>query len=127
MFSKGAGKLESIIGADSCFKGEIETKGTLRVDGTVEGNIKSDWVVIGERAFIKGDVEARGIIVGGKVEGNLKGKEIVELKNKGNVSGEIFSNKLTIAEGAVFEGKSYMRKEEQKIVEIAGKEKSKQQ
>lgn len=124
MFGKGTGKLESIIGAGSHFNGEIETKGTLRVDGKVEGNLRADWVVIGEKALIKGDVEARGIIVGGKVEGNLKGKEIVELKNRGNVSGEIYSNKLTIAEGAVFEGKSYMQKEEQKIVELSSKEKS---
>ncbi len=123
MFGRNPGKLESIIGADSHFKGEIETKGTLRVDGGVEGNVRADWVVIGEKALIKGDVEARGIIVGGKVEGNIRGKEIVELRNKGNVSGEIFSNKLTIAEGAVFEGKSSMKKEEQKVVELSNKEK----
>lgn len=123
MFGRNTGKLESIIGADSHFKGEIETKGTLRVDGGVEGNVRADWVVIGEKALIKGDVEARGIIVGGKVEGNLRAKEIVELRNKGNVSGEIFSNKLTIAEGAVFEGKSSMKKEEQKVVELSNKEK----
>lgn len=124
MFGKSTGKLESIIGAESHFKGEIETKGTIRVDGGVEGNIKADWVVIGETAMIRGDVEARGIIVGGRVEGNLRGKEIVELKNKGNVSGEIFSNKLTVAEGAVFEGKSFMKREEQKVVELPSKEKS---
>jgi cytoskeletal protein CcmA (bactofilin family) len=125
MFGKNTGKLESIIGADSLFKGEIETKGTLRVDGGVEGNIRADWVVIGEKALIRGDVEARGIIVGGKVEGNLRGKEIVELKNKGNVTGEIFSNKLTISEGAVFDGKSsMMKKDEQKVVELPSKEKS---
>ncbi|MEJ2696669.1 MAG: polymer-forming cytoskeletal protein [Candidatus Sulfobium sp.] len=123
MFGKNTGKLESIIGADSHFKGEIETKGTLRIDGGVEGNVRADWVVIGEKALIRGDVAARGIIVGGKVEGNLRAKEIVELKNKGNVSGEIYSNKLTIAEGALFEGKSFMQKEE-KVVEISSKEKS---
>ncbi len=125
MFGKTTGKLESIIGADSLFKGEIETKGTLRVDGGVEGNIRADWVIIGEKALIRGDVEARGIIVGGRVEGNLRGKEIVELKNKGNVTGEIFSNKLTISEGAVFDGKSsMMKKDDQKVVELSSKEKS---
>ncbi len=125
MFGRNTGKLESIIGADSLFKGEVEAKGTLRVDGGVEGNIRADWVVIGEKALIRGDVEARGIIVGGKVEGNLRGKEIVELKNKGNVTGEIFSNKLTISEGAVFDGKSsMMKKDDQKVVELSSKEKS---
>ena len=124
MFGKGTGRLESIIGAGSYFKGEVETKGTLRVDGGVEGNIKADWVVVGEKALIKGDVSARGIIVGGRVEGNIRAKEIVELKNKGNVSGEIYASKLTVAEGAVFEGKSYMKKEDQKVVELSNKEKS---
>lgn len=124
MFGRNTSKLESIIGGDSHFKGEMESNGTIRVDGCVEGNIRADWVVVGEKALIKGNVDARGIIVGGKVEGNLRGGEIVEIKNKGNVSGEIVSSKLTVAEGAVFEGKSSMKKEQQKVVEIASKEKS---
>lgn len=121
MFHKNTEKLESFIGANSIFKGDIDTKGTLRIDGKMEGNVNADWVILGEKASLNGDVTARGIIVGGKIEGNLKAKEIVDIKSKGQVSGDICTNKLTIVEGGMFDGKSTMTKEESKIVEFQAK------
>ncbi len=123
MFSRNTEKLESVIGANSRFKGEVDTKGTLRVDGTVEGDVHADWLVVGEKGFIKGDISARGIVVGGRIEGNIKAKEIVEIKNKGQISGEIFTVKLSVAEGAIFDGRSSMQREESKVVELLTKEK----
>ena len=96
----------------------------MRIDGTIEGNITADWVIIGGKSQVKGDITARGIIVGGMVTGNLKAKEIVEIKDKGQVFGEIFTKKLTIIEGAVFDGRSSMHKDESKVVELQAKEKS---
>ena len=124
MFNKNTEKLESFVGEGSVFKGEINTKGTLRIDGTIEGNITADWVIIGGKSQVKGDITARGIIVGGMVTGNLKAKEIVEIKDKGQVFGEIFTKKLTIVEGAIFDGRSSMHKDESKVVELQAKEKS---
>lgn len=118
MFSRNTEKLESLIGLNSSFKGDIETKGTLRIDGTMEGNATADWIILGEKASVKGDLTARGIIVGGRVEGNIQAKEILEIKSKGRVSGDIHSSKLTIAEGGLFDGRSSMSKEESKIVEF---------
>ncbi len=125
MFHRNTEKLESLIGSDSRFRGEIETKGTLRVDGTVEGNVTADWVVVGEKSRVQGDISARGIVVGGRVEGNLRAKEIVEIKSKGQIFGEIVTSKLSIAEGAVFEGRSSMQKEESNVIELTPKEKTK--
>ncbi|MEC4676970.1 MAG: polymer-forming cytoskeletal protein [Nitrospirota bacterium] len=96
MFHKNTEKLESLIGVNSRFKGEIDTKGTVRIDGYVEGNITADWVIIAEKSHVKGNIHSRGIVVGGRIEGNLHAKEIVELKNKGQVNGEIFTAKLTV-------------------------------
>lgn len=124
MFHKNHEKLESFIGSNTLFKGEIETKGTLRVDGIIEGNIRADWVIVGEKSHITGDISARGIVVGGRVDGNLKGKEIVEMKNKGQIHGQIFTSKLSIVEGAIFDGKSSMHAEEAKIIELQTKEKA---
>lgn len=121
MFTKNTEKLESLIGANSKFKGDIDTKGTLRIDGSMEGNVNADWVILGEKACLKGDVTARGIIIAGRVDGNLKAKEIVEIKAKGKVSGDIFTNKLTIIEGGMFDGRSSMHKDESKIVEFQTK------
>jgi cytoskeletal protein CcmA (bactofilin family) len=125
MFTKNTEKMESFIGANSSFKGDIDVKGTLRIDGSMEGNVNADWVVLGEKASLKGDVGARGIVIGGRVEGNLKAKELVEIKSKGQVYGEIFTNKLSIVEGGVFNGKSIMQGDESNIniVEFHAKEK----
>jgi cytoskeletal protein CcmA (bactofilin family) len=121
MFTKNTEKLESFIGNNSNFKGDIDTKGTLRIDGTMDGNVNADWVILGEKAFLKGNITARGIIIGGRVEGNLKAKEIVEIKPKGQVSGDISTSKLTIIEGGIFDGRSSMMKDESKIVEFQTK------
>jgi cytoskeletal protein CcmA (bactofilin family) len=124
MFHRNTEKLESLVGAESTFKGDIATTGTIRIDGTVEGNVEADWVVLGEKALIKGDVSARGVVVGGRVEGNLRVREICEIKNKGELYGEIVTAKLTVAEGGVFDGRSTMRKEEAKVVDLFVKEKT---
>jgi cytoskeletal protein CcmA (bactofilin family) len=124
MFNKNTEKLESFIGANSTFKGDVETKGTLRVDGVVEGNIAADWVVLGEKSHVKGDIAVRGIVVGGKIDGNVRAKEIVEIKNKGRLCGEIFTSKLMVAEGGVFDGRSSMRHEEAKVIELQAIEKA---
>lgn len=127
MFHKNTEKLESFIGANSLFKGDVDTKGTLRVDGVVEGNIVADWVVLGESSHIKGDITARGIVIGGRVDGNIKAKEIVEIKNKGQLHGEIFTNKLVIAEGGILEGRTRMHQhEESKVIEFQAIEKARQ-
>jgi cytoskeletal protein CcmA (bactofilin family) len=123
MFSKNTEKLESFVGANSSFKGDVNTKGTLRVDGVVEGNITADWVVLGDKAQVKGDISVRGIVIGGRVDGNVRAKEIVEIKNKGRLSGEVVTNKLVVAEGGVLEGRSRMQQhEEADVVEFHAKE-----
>ena len=124
MFSKNTEKLESFIGINSNFKGDIKTPGTLRIDGTVEGNIETDWLILGETSHLKGDVTSRGIIVGGRVDGNLNAREIIEIKAKGQFTGELTTPKLSIAEGAMFDGRSSMIREESNVIELQAKEKA---
>ncbi len=121
MFHRNAEKLESIIGAGSLFKGNIETKGTLRIDGQMEGHVQADWVILGEKSSVKGDVTARGIIIGGRIEGNVHAKEIAEIKAKGQVWGEIQAPKMAMAEGAIFDGRSSMARAEDNILEFQSK------
>jgi len=121
MFTRNTEKLESFVGANSAFKGNIETKGTLRIDGKLEGNVKADWVILGEKSSVKGDITARGIIVGGSVDGNLRAKEIIEIKSKGRVTGDTVTTKLTISEGGIFDGRSTMARDEAKVLEFQSK------
>ncbi len=107
MFGKKQPKLETIIGPDTTLTGELNTKGTVRIDGVLEGDLSAEWVIVGEKGCINGDVTARGMVVGGKVIGNSRSSDVVEIKQKGEVVGEIYTTNLIIMEGAVFEGHSY--------------------
>ncbi len=124
MFSKNSEKLESFVGVNSHFKGDVRSKGTLRIDGTVEGNIEADWLVLGEKANLKGDASARGIIVGGRIEGNITAREILEIRSKGQIIGDITTLKLVIVEGGMLVGRSLMNREGSKVVVLPMKEKS---
>ena len=121
MFHKNTEKLESFIGTGSIFRGDIETKGTLRIDGQMEGHVQADWIILGEKSSVTGYLTARGIIVGGRIDGNLNAKEIVEIKSKGHVMGDICSVKMTVAEGAIFDGRSSMTKQEDNVLDFQSK------
>lgn len=102
--------LDLIIGPESNITGTVSTNGIARVDGTVEGIVKADWLIVGEAARIKGMVIARGTMVAGSIEGNIKSEEMVEIKSRATVEGDIHTTKLTIAEGALFDGRSFMKR-----------------
>lgn len=113
MFGKSSAKLETVIGADSTITGELEIQGTVRVDGSVVGDIRADWVIIGETGRIRGNVQARMLVVGGRIDGNIDASEIVELKDKAQIFGEICTAKLTVTEGALFDGQSSMKRKKE--------------
>ena len=120
MFQKKNDKLESFIGVNSEFKGDITVPGTLRIDGKITGNVTAGWIIVGEKAFIKGDLFATGIVVGGRVEGTIKADDIVELKPTAHLAGDIYSKKLAIAEGGLFTGRSISQGDEAKLIEFSG-------
>ena len=120
MLGKRQDKMETFVGSNTRIRGEAEVKGSIRIDGRYEGNIRSDWVVIGEKGYMKGDIFATGVIVGGTVEGNIVASESLEIKSKGSVVGDVQTKKLTIIEGGIFQGRSIM-KDEKKIVELEKK------
>lgn len=112
MLGSPSKKLETIVGKDSEFRGEISVAGTVRVDGSLEGDVRADWVVVGETGRIKGNIRSRGTVTGGKIEGNIDASEITELKPGSRVCGEVRTVKLVVSEGAVFDGVSRMSAEE---------------
>lgn len=110
MFSAKQPKLEVIIGADSAVRGDLTSKGTVRVDGGIEGNVTADCVVIGEKGLITGDAMVRQLIVGGRIVGSVRAAEGVEIQRTGTVCGDICAARLTIADGGQFDGRSTMQR-----------------
>lgn len=109
MFSKKHPKLEVVIGNETVIKGEIVSKGTVRIDGRFEGNVAADCVIIGAGAEILGDVTSKSLIVAGRLTGNAHSAESVEIQPKGAVCGDIYTLRLTVSDGGFFEGRSYMQ------------------
>ena len=83
--------------------------------------MKVACVVLSETGAINGEVSARSIIVGGKVEGSLRAQEIVEIKATGKVQGEIFANKFSVTEGGEFNGKIEIKTHEIKALDFETK------
>src|ERR1700761_5706776 len=96
--------LETVIGAESSFQGTLRSKGSVRVDGKIEGGVSAEGVILGEYGEIQGDISARTVVVGGKVTGNIHATESLELLTKSQVFGDLHAPQLLIAEGAIFEG-----------------------
>lgn len=111
MFGKGSRKLETIVGDGTRVAGQVSVKGTIRIDGVLEGDVHADWVVVGETGKILGNTRSRGVVIGGSVEGNIEATETVELMGKSSMTGEIRAPMLAVSEGAVFDGRSRMKGE----------------
>lgn len=118
MLSKNAEKIESFVGSNARIKGEITVEGTLRLDGTIEGGLNADWVIITEKGMVKGDITAQKIVIAGRVQGNLRAKELVEIQAKGKVLGGVFTQKLSVIEGGELNGKIEMKMEESQIIDF---------
>lgn len=110
MFFSKQPNLEVIIGAESAIRGELTSKGTVRVDGSVEGSVTADCLVIGEKGVVTGDAAVRQMVVGGRIVGNIRAAEGVDIQRTGDVCGDIFAVRLSIADGGKFDGRSTMQR-----------------
>jgi len=103
--------METLIGKDCETKGDVYSKGNIRIDGKIEGNVESEEnVVMGENASIKGNVYGKHVTIGGKIIGDVCAKIKLEILNTGKIYGDIKTPKLIVAEGVIFEGNCEMEK-----------------
>ncbi|MBP5366149.1 MAG: polymer-forming cytoskeletal protein [Bacteroidales bacterium] len=102
-------KLPNIIGTGTKFKGDIDTDGDLRVDGSIEGNIISKGkVVLGQGGSIKGAITCYNAEIAGIFEGKVEVTEQLALKSCASFNGDMNIGKLSIEPGAVFVGNCCM-------------------
>jgi cytoskeletal protein CcmA (bactofilin family) len=103
-------------------KGEITGSEDLFVDGPVEGKLQltNGSLTVGPNGTVKADVTAREVVVRGKVDGKIFGRDRVQLWSTGHVTGEVQTQRLAIEDGAVLRGKV----ETGKPVEKNGQERS---
>jgi len=102
----------NLIGAGTLVEGNIKSKGSVRVDGKLVGEVHvNENLFIGEGGEVEGTVTGRNVNVGGKVKGMVTAAEKLVFEAKSQVRGEIKAKKLIIDEGAFFDGKCTMTDE----------------
>jgi len=103
-----ASKIETIIGPNAYFRGDIQSDGGVRVDGIVEGSIDlTGNLVVGEGAKIVAEIQANNISISGAIKGNIAGNR-VEILETGRVWGDLTINSLLLNEGAYLRGRTTM-------------------
>jgi cytoskeletal protein CcmA (bactofilin family) len=108
--SEKSGELSTILGKGSVFEGKLNVEHTLRIDGKFTGDINTtDTLIVGKEGSVDGNVEAKMLIVGGKLSGTAKIKDKIVLETKSEFQGEMKTTRLVIDEGATFDGRCSMR------------------
>ncbi len=87
-------------------KGEISGREDLFIDGELHGSVRlSDAnVVVGPNGRVTADIEASEILVEGNVKGNLRGRDRVQIRSTGWVTGDVVTRCIVIEEGAYLKG-----------------------
>lgn len=99
----------TLISAGTVLQGDVKSDNDLRIDGTIHGNVFSKAkVVIGPSGFVEGNIEGVHADISGKLSGNVVAKELVQLRTKSQVAGNITAASLQVDAGAIFNGQSQM-------------------
>jgi len=99
----------SIIAVGMTVRGDIESNGTVKVEGTVEGHVEArDQVLVSRGGAVQGDIQARETIVGGAVHGSVHATDRVEIQAGAVVNGDIITKRIAVAEGGSLNGQIRM-------------------
>lgn len=95
----------SVVDEHLTVRGELETQGSIRVDGRVEGTShRIDTLVIGPKGMVVGDVEAREVVVAGTLVGHVRATSRIEIQAKATVRGDVTAGAMLLHEGGVIQG-----------------------
>lgn len=94
------------IGKSVVIKGELSGSEDIYLDGTVEGNIelRGNNLMVGPNGRVRAGIHARGVIIEGKVDGDIEASERVELRKTAILMGSIVTQRVAIEDGAYFKG-----------------------
>jgi cytoskeletal protein CcmA (bactofilin family) len=95
----------SVINDRLTIRGELDTDGTVRVDGRVEGpSHRAGTLIVGPGGFVVGDVTAKDVIVAGQIQGNVHASGRIQIEAGAAVLGQIRANSMILLEGATIHG-----------------------
>ncbi len=99
----------NLIGTGTIIEGNITANGDIRIDGTLKGNLSTKGkLIVGDTGKISGEVNCKNFEVEGSVDGKVFVTELLSLRSKSKILGDITTSKLAIEPGAIFTGKCDM-------------------
>ena len=97
------------LGIGTSITGDLAAKSDIRIDGSLNGNLKcSGKVILGPKGSIKGEIQCENAVIEGSIDGILKVNDHLQVMQTAKIIGEISTNKLTVQSGAVFNVKCDM-------------------
>ena len=96
----------SVIGKTVFVKGEVEAAEDMLVEGRLEGSIKhtASRLTVGVSGVVNADINAKNLVIQGTVDGNIVGSESVVIEESAEVRGNIYTARISVADGAQFSG-----------------------
>lgn len=100
---------DTVIGNEAYFQGTLTAKGSLRIDGRVDGSIVDAKIVtVGKSGKVKGDISCEICYICGEVKGNITALDHIEALAGSRVDGDMRSSRIMLEEGAMFNGNCSM-------------------
>ncbi len=102
-------RVDTVIGKTTSITGDLNFDGSLHVEGTIVGNVKSSsdensTLVLDEDGMIEGEIDVANIIINGTVQGNIHSRGHAELMSKARIKGTVYYNLIEMAIGSEVNG-----------------------
>ncbi len=113
---KNGNEVPTIVAENSVLKGDVLSAGTLHVDGTIDGDVNCDELIIGVKGAVNGAVKAQSIYLYGSLNGEVKADSLF-IAQTARLIGDISHNSIAIEPGAYIEGRCIKNKPTLTVVE----------
>lgn len=107
---------QATIGRSLVIKGEVTGAESLYIDGRIEGsiNVADHRVTIGRNGTVAANINAREVVIMGKVKGNIQCSDRLDIRGEGTLTGDVITQRISVEDGAILKGSVQVRAAESK-------------
>ena len=107
---------QATIGRSVVIKGEVSGSESLYIDGRIEGtvNVAEHRVTIGRNGSVAANINAREVVILGKVQGNIQVTDRLDIRSEGSLTGDVITQRISVEDGAILKGSVQVRAVEHK-------------